>query len=470
MNVIIPASGEGKRFKEAGYKGPKYFLKVNKNKRVLDYILENFNKDDNIYLIGNINDKEFIENNENFKKYKVNVSCYTGEKLGPSNVVLDFLEKNPQIKEDILISYCDFGFKCNMDLFRDYVKKFKYVIPYYQGYFTHLKTSNDNYAALKVFGSEVFSVEEKYNSKDRFNEFWSPGLYYFESAEVLIHAIKKQKEANDYINGEFYCSTLYNYITEKTYPFKIDQFYQFGTPKDFEIAKSYLNTEKENDFTEDVIVLAAGKCERFKNLNYAYPKPFLDINGEPLINKIKNSFKKANKIYFIGSKAHENFWKALKYDVQYVPENKKGAAYSYKVGTQDLKLDKVLITPCDVLFNYDKKLKNTTVFAAKPTKYQLDHKESFSWITEDGNIGLKKYIEGSYVLIGAFYVKHKLLLEAIDKMYELEMKINNEYYLDTAFKIIKEDFNKKIDVVLVDKYLSFGTPEEYEENKLWAQE
>lgn len=82
----------------------------------------------------------------------------------------------------------------------------------------------------------------------------------------------------------------------------------------------------------------------------------------------------------------------------------------------------------------------------------------------------KKYIEGSYVLIGAFYVKHKLLLEAIDKMYELEMKINNEYYLDTAFKIIKEDFNKKIDVVLVDKYLSFGTPEEYEENKLWAQE
>lgn len=52
MNIIIPATGIGKRFKEAGYKDLKPFIKVMEDKIILDYVIECFDiQNDAFYFI-----------------------------------------------------------------------------------------------------------------------------------------------------------------------------------------------------------------------------------------------------------------------------------------------------------------------------------------------------------------------------------------------------------------------------------
>ncbi|HEG8097570.1 TPA: glycosyl transferase family 2, partial [Campylobacter jejuni] len=49
MNIIIPATGIGKRFKEAGYKDLKPFIKVIEDKVILDYVVECFDVRNDVY-------------------------------------------------------------------------------------------------------------------------------------------------------------------------------------------------------------------------------------------------------------------------------------------------------------------------------------------------------------------------------------------------------------------------------------
>lgn len=85
-------------------------------------------------------------------------------------------------------------------------------------------------------------------------------------------------------------------------------------------------------------------------------------------------------------------------------------------------------------------------------------------------IGIKKYLSNGFVLIGSFYINERLLNKYIDKLLSNEdNKVNNEYYLDSVFKLLKNDgFDIKIEII--NDYLSFGTPDEYEENKKWIND
>ena len=50
MNILIPMTGFGTRFKNAGYKEYKPFIPVTKDKCVLDFVLDSFNKNDDFYF------------------------------------------------------------------------------------------------------------------------------------------------------------------------------------------------------------------------------------------------------------------------------------------------------------------------------------------------------------------------------------------------------------------------------------
>lgn len=53
MNIIIPATGIGKRFKGAGYEELKPFIKVNENDCILDFVVNCFDKiKDKFYFIA----------------------------------------------------------------------------------------------------------------------------------------------------------------------------------------------------------------------------------------------------------------------------------------------------------------------------------------------------------------------------------------------------------------------------------
>ncbi len=495
MKVIIPASGVGQRFRDAGYKNIKPLIDVNSSVKIIDYVINCFDKSNDEFF--------FISSPETF--YDLDqylVECvglnykhlmYAGPKLGPVGAIMGVkttLSGFISADDKVIVSYCDYGMKWNYEEFLEFANESKLdgIIPCYHGYHPHLENVENVYAACKTdINEHVYAVYEKYKSDRRYLENWSAGLYYFSKFSTMKLAFEKYIAKGVKLNGEYYVSLAYNEIVEDfsvgVYD-KIEKFYQFGTPVDFEYAKKKLNMLEDLDncstILSNTVVLSAGRGERFLNLGYNQPKPFIPLGESDFITRITDSFKKVDtRITYVGSEDHKHFWNG--YDARFVTPNKIGAAYSYQQACSDIR-GSTLIVPCDLVAKYTTadfyKLKQTAdviIFTADPTEYAKNNTASFAWVTPGsnnsiGNISIKELnapLTDQTVLIGSFWVrKNEVLIAAIAEIFRRGLKTNNEYYLDDAFKLmLSQDLVVKF--VKLDKYFSLGTYEEYIENQYW---
>lgn len=488
MNIIIPATGIGKRFKEAGYKELKPFIKVMKDKVILDYVIECFDtQKDVFYFIIQECEKNKFEDFILSRKINAKIIVYKGQKLGPAGSLYGVVSQLQDIlNEEVIISYCDFGQEWN---YRDFIQftqenlDVQAIIPCYTGYHPHLLPLENVYAVCKVYDNtyKVYEVIEKYNSKNKFEEYYSSGIYYFRTLKLAIEAIKKQIEAKDKVFGEYYISMTNNYLENVLcYPF-IEKFYQFGTPKDFEYAKKKLNSQDVNNEKikiQNTIILSAGRGERFLNLNFNQPKPFLPLGKTSIIENIIDTLKDVEtKIICVGAQDHKKYWESIKQEVRFVKPNKIGAAYSYKESCGNLSGD-VLILPCDLIAKHItkefirlQKEYEVIVFVTHASKYNVNNPHYFTWVDGENNkidnIFVKnRSNDANLVMIGSFYFKaNSLLLEYINKIFQEDIKTNGEFYIDNVFELLIK--THKVGYVIVGNYFSYGTPDEYMENKYW---
>ncbi|ENG9364281.1 NTP transferase domain-containing protein [Campylobacter jejuni] len=488
MNIIIPATGIGKRFKEAGYKDLKPFIKVVKDKVILDYVVECFDTQKDIfYFIVQECEKNKFEDFILSRKINAKIIVYKGQKLGPAGSLYGVVSQLQDIlNEEVIISYCDFGQEWN---YRDFIQftqenlDVQAIIPCYTGYHPHLLPLENVYAVCKVYDNtyKVYEVIEKYNSKNKFEEYYSSGIYYFRTLKLAIEAIKKQIEAKDKVFGEYYISMTNNYLENVLcYPF-IEKFYQFGTPKDFEYAKKKLNSQDVNNEKikiQNTIILSAGRGERFLNLNFNQPKPFLPLGKTCIIDNIINTLNDVEtNIICVGAQDHKKYWESIKQEVRFVKPNKIGAAYSYKESCGNLSGD-VLILPCDLIAKHItkefirlQKEYEVIVFATHASKYNVNNPHYFTWVDGENNkidnIFVKnRSNDANLVMIGSFYFKeNSLLLEYINKIFQEDIKTNGEFYIDNVFELLIK--THKVGYVIVSNYFSYGTPDEYLENKYW---
>ncbi|EKG1758385.1 NTP transferase domain-containing protein [Campylobacter jejuni] len=488
MNIIIPATGIGKRFKEAGYKELKPFIKVMKDKVILDYVIECFDtQKDVFYFIIQECEKNKFEDFILSRKINAKIIVYKGQKLGPAGSLYGVVSQLQDIlNEEVIISYCDFGQEWN---YRDFIQftqenlDVQAIIPCYTGYHPHLLPLENVYAVCKVYDNtyKVYEVIEKYNSKNKFEEYYSSGIYYFRTLKLAIEAIKKQIEAKDKVFGEYYISMTNNYLENVLcYPF-IEKFYQFGTPKDFEYAKKKLNSQDVNNEKikiQNTIILSAGRGERFLNLNFNQPKPFLPLGKTSIIENIIDTLKDVEtKIICVGAQDHKKYWESIKQEVRFVKPNKIGAAYSYKESCGNLSGD-VLILPCDLIAKHItkefirlQKEYEVIVFVTHASKYNVNNSHYFTWVDGENNkidnIFVKnRSNDANLVMIGSFYFKaNSLLLEYINKIFQEDIKTNGEFYIDNVFELLIK--THKVGYVIVGNYFSYGTPDEYMENKYW---
>ncbi len=494
MKIIIPASGLGQRFKDAGYIQYKPLILVNDLERIIDFVIKCFDKNDEYFFISSPQTYELLEfhlrtlPNLNYKHF-----TYSGPKLGPTGAVLgtyDHLKEYISSDDNVIVSYCDYGMKWDYKDFLEFAKESDAdgIIPCYSGYHPHLENVNNVYAACKVDDTgRVYSVIEKHRSENRLTEKWSAGLYYFSKFSTMCVAFAKLVSSGNKLNGEYYVSLAYNEIVDDytviTYD-GISKFYQFGTPEDFEYAKNKLSMLEhlDNDRTSitNTVILSAGKGERFLNLGFKQPKPFIPLGDSDFITRIAESFDKVDtKITYVGSREHEHFWNG--YNVNFVDPNKIGAAYSYVQSCASI-IGETLIVPCDLITKYTtprflqlKLTSDVIIFTTDPTEYAKTHKTSFAWVTPDDNnsiadISIKELnaqLSNQMVLIGSFWVReNSILLDSIFEIFEKDFKTNGEYYLDNAFKLMLSK-HLTVKYVKLDKYFSLGTYEEYTENGYW---
>jgi bifunctional N-acetylglucosamine-1-phosphate-uridyltransferase/glucosamine-1-phosphate-acetyltransferase GlmU-like protein len=517
LELIIPMSGIGKRFIEAGYKAPKPLIVVD-NKLMVEHIVNLFPDENNIkficnsYHLKNTNMMSIL-NKLNGKIYEVPYE----NRQGPVHAVSLIME---HISDDleIIVSYCDYGTYWNYDQFLNYVRNNNLdgCVVCYKGFHPHM-LGTDNYAFVKNDENlNLIEIQEKKPfTNNKMNEYASNGTYYFKNGKIMKKYFNKLIQNELKVNNEYYVSMVYNLMVKdhlKVGVYEIEHMLQWGTPYDLEIYNSwssYFNdiikedTIKENIHLDTTLILPmAGFGSRFTKKNYELPKPLIDVNGLPMIIQAVNCLPETSNKVFIILEEHKkkyNIDKILKdyyenTNIIDISNVTNGQATTCYLGIKNLNLnlnlnlDKpILISACDNGVYYDKneynKLLNdesidVIVWSFRNNPANKNNPNMYAWMEVDEknnilNVSCKKFnkdkhnIKTSHVIIGTmFFRKAKYFMEGLELNYKHKITTNNEYYVDDVInQNIKNGLNVK--VFEVKHYICWGTPDDYETYNYW---
>lgn len=240
MQIIIPMTGLGSRFKEAGYKPIKPLIIV-ENKPIIEHVINLYpGEDDFLFIVrdSHANSTPIIDVLKNVCP-KGKIKIIKGHKLGPVYAVTQVFDFISSSKPAIL-NYCDFYMNWN---YLDF-KKFTIetgcdgAIPCYTGFHPHLLHENNFYASCRVNKNmSLLEIREKFSfESDKFKTYHSAGNYYFKNGSILKLYCNKLIQKKESLNGEYYASLVYNNMCKdglSTLIYdKIYHFCQWGTPFD----------------------------------------------------------------------------------------------------------------------------------------------------------------------------------------------------------------------------------------------
>lgn len=516
VQIIIPMSGLGKRFIDAGYVEPKPLIKVD-GKPIIEHV---------IHLFPGENDITFICNEQHIKETNMlnilNTICPHGKivevpvqgREGPVHAVSLIYDKIDDTKE-VIVSYCDYGTYWDYDAFLldTRLRNADGAIACYKGFHPHM-LGKDNYAFLKETYENsrwLSEIREKQPfTNDRMSEYASNGTYYFKTGAIMKMYFKKLMDTKIKINNEYYVSMVYNLLIQDKLNvniFEIEHMLQWGTPHDLETyndwSKYFSNIiqpqKKYIDKFNTVLVLPmAGVGSRFKMRNYKNPKPLLDVNGLPMIIQAVNCLPDTSKKIFICLDEHlktYNLQKALlnSYNnskIYSINEITDGQACTCEIGINNEKIrmeTSILISACDNGVYYDvekyQQLLDDTeidiiVWSFRNNPASKNNPNMYAWLEIDENdyiktVSCKNFdeekhnIKKSHVIIGTmFFRKAKYFIDGLQENYKKNIRTNGEFYVDDVINRNIEN-GLKVKVFEVNNYICWGTPDDYETYKYW---
>ena len=518
VQLIIPMSGLGQRFINAGYKDPKPLIKVD-NIPMIEHVVN---------LFGNISNIKFICNDKHLKETNMRIIlkdlCPTceiyevsvNERKGPVHAISLIFDKIDDDKE-VIVSYCDYGTYWNYSNFLNDSRNRNAdgAIACYKGFHPHM-LGIDNYAFLKETenGTRLMSAiqEKKSFTNNKMNEYASNGTYYFKSGHIMKKYFKELINRNIHVNNEYYVSMVYNLLVEdklKVNIFEIENMLQWGTPYDLEVYNSWskyfdniINYQEnvKDDLNTTLILPMAGAGSRFAIKNYTLPKPLININNKPMVIQAVNCLPETtNKVficmqehiekYSIDKLLHNEYSNSSIYSIDKITE---GQACTAELGIIKNNIDlnlPILISACDNGVYYNKQkyyslVNDNTIdiivwtFRNNPTS--KNNPNMYAWLETDSNnfvknVSCKKFVKekhdliNSHVIIGTiFFRKAKYFIDGLNMNYKENIKSNNEFYVDDVLnQNIK--MGLKVKVFEVDNYICWGTPDDYETYIYWQK-
>jgi len=515
MKIIIPMSGIGKRFIEAGYKDPKPLIII-ENKPIIEHVINLFDKA-NDHFVFICNDLHLRETNmreilfsivPNCKIYEVSVN----NRKGPVDAIMQIAEKEICDNDEIIISYCDYGTLWNYNEFKKDIKENNLdgAIPAYIGFHPHMLGS-DNYAFIKESNKNFISIQEKKPfTENKMNEYASNGTYYFKSGKIVKKYFKQLIDKNISVNNEFYCSMVYNLMKEDNLNikvFEIQKMLQWGTPKDLEeylVWSNYFlkrnihfNTNFIDKYDTTLILPMAGAGSRFSKEGYEQPKPLLDIEGLPMIIQAVKCLPQTSKKIFICQNEHLNKYEignTIKHyyneaeimGIDYITEG-QACTCDLAFKNCNINLEKpVFISACDngVYYDinkYEELLDDPQIdiiiwsFSNNPTSKLFPN--MYAWLDVDEKKFIKRVsikkpfsdVENKYAIIGSMtFKKGKFFKEGLENIYKTNYRTNGEFYVDNMIEpLVNMGYNVKI--FDVENYLCWGTPNDYKTYNYWKE-
>ena len=257
-----------------------------------------------------------------------------------------------------------------------------------------------------------------------------------------------------------------------------------GSPKDV----SYINVRKYLDTTNmkvspkwkdekmNVLIPMAGAGSRFEKAGYTFPKPLIDVAGNPMIQVVVNNLNiDANYIYVV-QKSHRQ-----KYNLDTllniitpgckiveVDGMTEGAACTALLAKEYIDNDSPLFfANSDQFVEWDSneflyKMQETNSDGGIVTFNAIHPKWSFAKVNELGLVTevAEKNPISNIATVGYYYWKHGSdFVKYAEQMIEKNIRVNNEFYVCPVFNEAIQD-NKQIRVFNAKGMWGLGTPED----------
>lgn len=489
IHFVVPMSGQGTRYRAAGYSQPKPLIPVN-GVPMIERLLEKIPQawPCTFVLAQNHADSGLAEI---LRALRPAARCLFIEehKKGPGWAVRHALDGIPG-DAPVLVSYCDYGLDWDPAAFERFVRASgcDACLVSYRGFHAHY-LSSVTYAYSRMDGERVVEVREKGSfTADREAEFASCGAYYFGSGAILRQALDAQDAMGLVLNGESYTSLTVEALlrsrpASQVRVFEIPAFFQWGTPEDlrnYEFWECSMNAYSRalgQDYPAaaraagsaalpppQVLMPMAGKGSRFSGLHKT-PKAFLPVDGVPMFRRAADSFRAApNATVFVTLEEHrphlEPLLKAGERCI-WLRETPPGQALSVAAGMDALAPDRdIVVTACDHAIALDEAafdcfradpgcdigIFTITGFPGAKSKPQ-----SYAWVdapmpSASDPFPLIKHVSvkaplrdpaNDPILIGSFWFRNRdVLRRGIEELQRQRPLVNGELYLDSVVNVL----------------------------------
>lgn len=275
MNILIPAAGIGRRFKEDDYDKPKPLINV-LGDPLLFHIIRNLKleKDDSIYIVyhqdlNNYNFKYILA--KEFHYLNINFIPLNFNTRGPVETVLCGLNKMTNLEEKILILDCDtFYIDDIISVCRGDKENFIF-------YFDD-ESDKEIFSYVEIGeDGNIYAIKEK----QKISNNACSGAYGFKNGNTLKRYCEATLNSENKSNGEYYISNLYDQMlrdSEIIISHKVSDFHCLGTPLQL---KSYCLNEDKNSQKKRF-------CFDLDNTLVTYPEEYNNYKTvKPIIRNIK---------------------------------------------------------------------------------------------------------------------------------------------------------------------------------------
>ncbi len=500
MQIIIPMTGIGKRFIDAGYETPKPLIEVD-GKPMIEHVIGLFPGETQFIFICNSHHLQHTALRNVLQRLAPTgkIVEIPPHKKGPVYAVT---QASSLIKDDeeVIVNYCDFGTYWDYADFLQHTRNRQAdgAVVAYRGFHPHM-LGKINYAFMREKEQWMLEIREKQPfTNQRMNEYASNGTYYFRYGAYVKKYFKQLISEDINLQGEYYVSLVYNLMVQdglKVSIYKIQHMQQWGTPGELEEYKEWsayfssLVAPKKMGKVYDAVKLIplAGRGKRFQEAGYHIPKPLLYVSGKPMIVQAAQALPACNKNIFVCLEDHlkkyplEQAIKQTYPQAQVIGLNQvtQGQACTCELGLKQADVSKPLfIGACDNSMCFDQeKLAHATeqadvlVFAFRNQLTSEKNPQAYGWLDTDATgqvrrvsvkVPLSNTPRNDYAIVGAFYFKTgKLFLTCLQYLYQHDIRVNGEFYVDSCVEAAIR-LGYRVRVFEVDKYISWGLPQDYQ--------
>lgn len=515
MQIVIPMSGFGERFRRAGYAVPKPLIEID-GKPIIGHVIDMFPGEQDFLFICN---EEHLANGAYRMEAILRELCPTGRpvgiprhKLGPIHAVRQ-VEHLIDAERPVIVNYCDFTCYWDWPHFKQFVAALGCdgAIPAYKGFHPHTLGST-NYAYLREAGGWVSDIQEKQPyTGNRMDEYASSGTYYFASGQIMSAAFRATVDRGLNVGGEYYVSLAYKALLAERRPvaaYPLQHFMQWGTPEDVAEysgwSAAFRRLAQQHPAPKapagSLVIPMAGLGQRFANEGYSITKPLIPVSSQPMVVQATQDLPPAVQHCFVlrsDMPGYEEVAHTLRSTypgavIKHIPSVTEGQACTALIGLDALDIlnagngaatGPVTFGACDNGALYDaaayealagNAAADVIVWGVRGHANAVRNPQMYGWIdAEQGairRISVKTPLGSPAtdpIVLGTFtFRRAEDFRRAVDRLIARGGRINGEFYIDSCINDAIE-LGLRCHLFEVDSYLSWGTPNDLRTFEYW---